>query len=129
MNGVIGVLNGIGITVPSWVPEIGGRHFGFNIPYLAKGGIIESPTLAMMGEYAGARSNPEIVAPQSMIREIISEENGEMVSALYQIATQIINAIDGVDLSVSIGDDVIGNAASRANNNYKNRTGKPLFSM
>ena len=129
MNGVIGVLNGIGITVPDWVPEIGGRHFGFNIPYLAKGGIIESPTLAMMGEYAGARSNPEIVAPQSMIREIISEENGEMVSALYQIATQIINAIDGVDLSVSIGDDTIANAANRGNNAYKQRTGKPLFSM
>ena len=83
----------------------------------------------MMGEYAGARSNPEIVAPQSMIREIISEENGEMVSALYQIATQIITAIDGVDLSVSIGDDTIAKAANRGNNAYKKMTGKPLFSM
>lgn len=122
-------MNSLSVTVPDWVPKIGGRTFGFNIPYLAKGGIIDSPTIAMMGEYVGARSNPEIVAPQSMIREIISEENGEMVSALYQIAKQIISAIDDVDLSVSIGDDQIGNAANRANNAYKKRTGRPLFSM
>ena len=129
LNGVIRIMNSLSVTVPDWVPKIGGRTFGFNIPYLAKGGIIDSPTIAMMGEYVGARSNPEIVAPQSMIREIISEENGEMVSALYQIAKQIISAIDDVDLSVSIGDDQIGNAANRANNAYKKRTGRPLFSM
>lgn len=129
MNSVIRVLNKFSIEIPDWVPKFGGRKFGFNIPYLAEGGVITSPTLAMVGEYAGAKRNPEIVAPQSMIREIISEENGEMVSALYQIAKQIISAIDDVDLSVSIGDDQIGNAANRANNAYKKRTGKPLFSM
>ena len=83
----------------------------------------------MMGEYTGARSNPEIVAPQAMIREIINEENGEMVDALYQIATQIIAAIGDVDMSVSIGDDVIAKSANRGNNAYRKLTGKPLFSV
>lgn len=122
-------MNGISVTVPKWVPKIGGKTFGFSIPYLARGGIIDSPTVAMMGEYAGASHNPEIVAPQALLQSIIKEENGEMVSALYQIAKQIISAIDDVDLTVAIGDDQIGNAANRANNSYKKRTGKPLFSM
>lgn len=124
INGVIGVLNGFGFTNP-----FTGEWFGFSIPYLADGGVISSPTVAMMGEYAGAGSNPEIVAPESKIREIISSENGEMVSALYQIARQIIDAIEDVDMTVSIGDDAIAEAANRGNNAYKRRTGKPLFSM
>lgn len=129
MNAVIRKLNGFSVSIPDWVPAIGGKHFGFNIPYLAKGGVLDSPTLAMLGEYAGAKSNPEIAVPQSILRDTINESNGEMVSALYQVAKQIISAIDGVDMSVSIGDDVIANAANRGNNAYKKRTGKPLFSM
>lgn len=48
----------LSFTVPDWVPVIGGSHFGFNIPeltapqipMLARGGIIDQPTLAMVGE-------------------------------------------------------------------------------
>lgn len=60
MNAVIGIINGaisginkIKIDVPDWIPGIGGKSFGGNIPkipYLAKGGIIDNPTLAMVGE-------------------------------------------------------------------------------
>lgn len=48
LNGVIGLINSaisginkISITIPKWVPGVGGKHFGANfskIPYLAKGG-------------------------------------------------------------------------------------------
>ena len=53
INGAITGLNKISIDIPDWVPGIGGKGFGVNIPkipYLAKGGIIDSPTLAMVGE-------------------------------------------------------------------------------
>lgn len=55
INGAISGLNSISIDIPDWVPSWagGGKHFGVNIPkipYLAKGGIIDSPTLAMVGE-------------------------------------------------------------------------------
>ncbi|NOW85306.1 phage-related protein [Clostridium beijerinckii] len=56
VNKAISALNKIHIDVPDWVPEIGGESFGFNlspiskVPYLATGGIIDSPTLAMVGE-------------------------------------------------------------------------------
>ena len=46
------------MKIPDWVPGIGGTEFGVNIPtipLLANGGIVTSPTLAMIGE-AGAEA-------------------------------------------------------------------------
>ncbi|WP_238906628.1 hypothetical protein [Clostridium sp. YIM B02506] len=57
LNGLIGLVNGVisglnRISLPSWVPGgLGGMGVNIpKIPYLAKGGIIDSPTLAMVGE-------------------------------------------------------------------------------
>lgn len=50
VNFVIGALDKIHFTVPSWVPIIGGSSFGFNIPKLAEGGIVDKATLAVIGE-------------------------------------------------------------------------------
>ena len=37
----------------------------------AKGGIISAPTMGLMGEYPGARSNPEVVAPLDKLKGLI----------------------------------------------------------
>ena len=37
----------------------------------AKGGIVSGPTTALIGEYPGARSNPEVVAPLSKLKSMI----------------------------------------------------------
>lgn len=53
INGAIKGLNKIHVDIPSWVPEMGGKKFGVNIsniPYLAQGGIVDKPTLSMIGE-------------------------------------------------------------------------------
>ncbi len=53
VNAAISGLNRISVDIPDFVPGFGGKKFGINIPkipYLAKGGIIDSPTLAMVGE-------------------------------------------------------------------------------
>lgn len=42
----------------------------------ADGGIVYGPTLSIMGEYAGARSNPEVIAPLSKLRSLIGEGAG-----------------------------------------------------
>lgn len=58
INWLINGLNTVSITIPDWVPEIGGNSFGISlpyvneIPYLAKGGILEQGS-AIVGE-AGA---------------------------------------------------------------------------
>jgi tape measure domain-containing protein len=38
---------------------------------LARGGIVSGPTTALIGEYPGARSNPEVVAPLSKLKTMI----------------------------------------------------------
>ena len=48
VNWIVGKINSISFTVPSWVPGIGGSVVGFNLPYvsiprLARGGIVNNP--------------------------------------------------------------------------------------
>ena len=44
---------------------------GNAVPF-AKGGIVYGPTNALIGEYAGASSNPEVVAPLNKLKELIT---------------------------------------------------------
>ena len=60
-NAMIGLVNSFEFKAPDWVPGIGGKGWGPSIPEiprLAQGGIVRSPTLAMIGE-----SGPEAVVP------------------------------------------------------------------
>lgn len=42
----------------------------------ANGGIISGPTLGLMGEYPGASSNPEVVAPLDKLKDMMGGGNG-----------------------------------------------------
>ena len=42
------------------------------IPMLAEGGLASGPTLAMVGEYAGASGNPEVIAPLDKLRGMLA---------------------------------------------------------
>ena len=97
------------------------------IPMLAKGGVITSPTIAMMGEYAGAKTNPEIVTPQSILRETISSSNDELINALLGATGRIIKAIN--DSNVTLEGDAKGmfKIIKKEADNYTYRTGKPAF--
>lgn len=44
-----------------------------NVKRYASGGVITKPTYGLMGEYAGASSNPEIVTPQSLMAKTFAE--------------------------------------------------------
>ena len=51
VNFIIRALNKFQITVPDWVPEIGGKQFGFNLkevalPQFANGGMTHGPSIA-----------------------------------------------------------------------------------
>ena len=43
------------------------------IPMLADGGLASGPTLAMVGEYAGASGNPEVIAPLDKLCSLLPE--------------------------------------------------------
>ena len=99
------------------------------LPYFAKGGVLTAPTAGILGEYAGARSNPEIATPQSLMYETMQKANGDLVGAFASMTRQVIAAIEDKDLSVSIGDEAIARSAQRGNTAYKNRTGRALLTI
>lgn len=124
VNGMIDVLNHFQIDVPEDVPLIGGTSFGFaldhvsapQIPMLARGGVIRQPTLAMMGEYSGAASNPEIAAPQSVLQTLLASAMADNTDTLLSgfeellaVLREILEAIYGIELT----DDDIGHAVQR----------------
>jgi hypothetical protein len=83
LNAVIGALNTIRVTIPQWVPVIGGQNWGINlpnvpvpqIPRLATGAVIppNSQFAAILGDQ---RSGVNIEAPADLIRQIVREELG-----------------------------------------------------
>lgn len=132
INAAIRALNRLSFTVPEWLQHvpgatnIAGKKFGFNlqtitapqIPYLANGGVIQQPTLAMMGEYAGARNNPEIATPQSLMEETVASVMEDVMSRNAMAFEEMISLLRDIlqaVLGIEIGDEVIGKAAARYN--------------
>ena len=61
INGALGAINKLKVKIPDWIPKYGGSTFGVNIPLipkLAKGGVVDKATLAMIGE-----AGKEVVMP------------------------------------------------------------------
>ena len=119
---VIGPLNN---TIRKVIPNFGG------IAYLtaAKGAGLTSPTTVLAGEYPGAKNNPEVISPQSLMLETIQKANGDLVGAFASLTRDVIAAIENKDLAVSIGDEQIARSAQRGNAAYRNRTGKALLTI
>jgi len=45
------------------------------IPKFAAGGIVSGPTMGLMGEYPGAKSNPEVIAPLNKLQNMLDTGN------------------------------------------------------
>ena len=70
INFVLEKINGISVTIPDWVPGVGGTTLGFNIPtipQLATGGIVTAPTILEAGE----GGEPEAVLPLSKLSAML----------------------------------------------------------
>ena len=48
-----------------------------SLPKFADGGIAYGPTVGIFGEYAGARTNPEVVAPLNKLKSLISDSGND----------------------------------------------------
>ena len=81
INSAIGQLNKISVDIPDWIPGVGGKTFGVNIPtisYLENGGILTQPTMlnsnVMAGEKnKGKSSQNEVVVPLDKLEAWIKE--------------------------------------------------------
>ena len=123
INAIIGLLNNLSFDIPDWVPEFGGKTFGFDIPkitppkipYLATGAVIppNAPFMAMLGDQTNGRN---LEAPEDLIRQIVREEAGvntQILDALLQIAK---NTRETADKDLIIGDREIAKANLRGQN-------------
>ncbi len=66
------------VTSPAFIATlVGGVLTAFAaIPKFAEGGVVSGPTMGLMGEYTGARNNPEVIAPLDKLRGMIADVAG-----------------------------------------------------
>lgn len=126
VNILIRGLNKLSIKTPDWVPGVGGKTWGVNIPEipkLAKGGIIDSPTVAMIGE-----AGPEAVVPL---------QNTGFVQAIGQAVGEAVRSAIGnakgntqdATVILKLNENELGRAVIKAINNVQRQTGMTLISI
>ncbi len=138
INTIVRGINSIGFTMPDW---LGGYSWSPGlqeftapqIPKLAKGGIVQAPTLAMVGE-----AGKEAVMPlenntgwiTDLAREIYrrgggSETNGSLESILKEILAVLREIRDALneDAAVIMGDEEIAMAILRGAAKLKRKYG------
>ena len=94
INGAINALNSISVTIPEWVPVVGGNTFGIsipNIPMLARGGFTDGISIA------GEEGMEAVISFNPAYRD----KN----IAIWQKAGQLLGTFDS-----SSGDGVTGTA-------------------
>ena len=137
VNGAIGGINVLikainSIKLPSMtIPglgTIGGQSL--NIPYiprLANGGLVSSPTLAMVGDNKGASTDPEVISPLSKLKSIMgnSGNNADMLTVL----TKILEVLSKPQKEAvfKIGETEFARASVKAINNLQRQVGNTLL--
>ena len=101
VNTVIKALNNLKFKVPDWVPELGGKEFGFDIPTLsqvslprlAKGGIVDGATPLIAGE-----AGREAIVP-------LERNTGWMDTIANKLGGMIVSSMEAFFDNVDIGGD------------------------
>ena len=130
VNWLISQLNKVSFSIPDWVPAIGGKSFGFNIPKisevsiprLAQGAVIP-PNREFMAVLGDQTRGNNIEAPEDLIRRIVREESGGMTVELLQ---QILAAIQAGQV-IKVNETVLGRTSAKAINKITRSSGKSVL--
>jgi hypothetical protein len=93
INGAIDLINKAirgmnNISIPSWVPGVGGRAINIpQIPKLAQGGIVSQPTLAMVGDN---KRSAEVVAPLHTLMGMLEKAQGGGNTEMIRLLTELV---------------------------------------
>ena len=103
VNVIIRALNRISFTIPDWVPLIGGKHFGvniplFNVPQMAEGGVMQSAGLFVANE----NGVPEMVG--RMGHNAAVANNGQIQDGIAQAVLSAFLDTGILDYVRSIAD-------------------------
>lgn len=152
INWLIDGLNKIQIPMPKWVADllgVDGGSFGFHIEKialfdklhinafsgggggghssvaaLASGGIAYGDTLVQVGEYANARSNPEVIAPLSKLTSLMGSGNDtRQFVPLFQSTIALLRQIADKETTLNIGGREFGRTVKRCLNEYEQAIG------
>ena len=119
INSLISMLQSVevfGITPFSGMTQLSAPQ----IPKLANGGVLTSPTTVTVGEYAGASNNPEIVSPKSLMLETMREANLDLINAVFSMGTKISKAVEDKNLDVYMDTTKVTRKISREQE-YQNK--------
>lgn len=127
VNGFIGMINGV-IGMINKIPGVSLGSIGYvSLPRLARGGIVDSPTVAMIGE-----AGKEVVMPlentgflQTMGRVV----GGAVVNALGGGLTQSSGFSGSGDIVIQIGGHEFGRVAIQEINREQERAGQVLLNI
>lgn len=115
INGAIGLINKIpGVNIK--------RISTLNIPKLAKGGIIDSPTLAMVGE-----AGKEAVMP-------LENNTGWITELAYKISdilkgSSSDSGSSAIEITLKVGDTTFGRAVIDSVNKLQRQAGRTLIEI
>jgi hypothetical protein len=109
LNSLFGILAGIHISIPDWVPKYGGRGFSFPrlsvpVPRLAAGGVVQARnggTLALLGE-AGEN---EAVIPLSKLERMLGSGGGlrTLTAAVEKLADRpVVVQVDSQEIARAV---------------------------
>ena len=86
---VVGAAAGLAaIAVGAAIKGLAQKFMSEGVQTFASGGIISGPTLGLMGEYSGARHNPEVVAPLDKLKSMISSNGSQNLSGEFVVRGQ-----------------------------------------
>ena len=71
LSGISSVANAVGSLIG--LNPISLQISTISLPRLAKGGVLTEATAVLAGEYSGAKTNPEIVTPQNIMRDTFED--------------------------------------------------------
>lgn len=134
LNWLIAKLNAFKISIPAWVPEIGGRSLGFNIspiktvtlPRLATGAVIpaRSEFVAVLGDQKHGRN---LEAPEGLIRQIVREESTnityENLKLAFYAALLMAKQNGILDFDVNMDGQKVGQRTAKHVGKELNRSG------
>ena len=113
INGAIGIIN--------LIPGVNINEIGkLNLPRLAKGGVLTEATTVLAGEYSGAKTNPEIVTPQNIMRDTFED-----VLSNYSGS----NNDRPIYLTVNVGNQKLGQILLEDLRDRTRRTGKDIEAL
>ena len=92
LNPAVALVAGIALVALGTYAKTALSNAG-QVAAFAEGGIVSGPTMGLVGEYPGAKTNPEVIAPLDKLRSMLGDAGGGNVT--------VTGRLDGRDLILS----------------------------